>query len=48
MYYDTDAFTDQALIWLNEYQHTQKPFLLYLASTTIAPAAANRTGGWAG
>ena len=32
-FYDTDAFTDQALIWLNEYQHTQKPFLLYLAYT---------------
>jgi arylsulfatase A-like enzyme len=32
-FYDTDAFTDRALDWLNEYQKTDKPFLLYLAYT---------------
>ncbi|MDP3072241.1 MAG: arylsulfatase [Opitutaceae bacterium] len=32
-YYDTDAFTDRALGWLDEYQHSDKPFLLYLAYT---------------
>ncbi len=32
-FYDTDAFTDRALVWLNEYQKTEKPFLLYLAYT---------------
>ncbi len=32
-FYDTDAFTDRALVWLNEYPKTDKPFLLYLAYT---------------
>jgi len=32
-FYDTDAFTDRALVWLNEYKKTDKPFLLYLAYT---------------
>ena len=32
-FYDTDAFTDRALSWLNEYEKSAKPFLLYLAYT---------------
>jgi len=32
-FYDTDAFTDRALTWLNEYEKKDKPFLLYLAYT---------------
>lgn len=32
-FYDTDAFTDHALQWLDEYQKTNKPFLLYMAYT---------------
>ena len=32
-FYDTDAFTDRALQWLDEYQTTNKPFLLYMAYT---------------
>ena len=32
-FYDTDAFTDRALEWLNEYGKTDKPFLLYMAYT---------------
>ena len=32
-FYDTDAFTDRALKWLNEYKKEDKPFLLYLAYT---------------
>lgn len=32
-FYDTDAFTDRALTWLNEYQKDNKPFLLYMAYT---------------
>jgi arylsulfatase len=32
-FYDTDAFTDRALKWLNEYKKEDKPFLLYMAYT---------------
>ena len=32
-YFDTDAFTDRALRWLDEYQNENKPFLLYMAYT---------------
>ena len=32
-FYDTDAFTDRALGWLDEYQASSKPFLLYIAYT---------------
>jgi len=32
-FYDTDAFTDRALIWLNEYDKKDKPLLLYVAYT---------------
>jgi len=32
-FYDTDAFTDRALTWLDEYQKDNKPFLLYMAYT---------------
>ena len=32
-FYDTDAFTDRALQWLDEYQKTNRPFLLYMAYT---------------
>ncbi len=32
-FYDTDAFTDRALKWLDEYQKTNQPFLLYMAYT---------------
>jgi arylsulfatase len=32
-FYDTDAFTDRALQWLDEYQNANKPFLLYMAYT---------------
>jgi arylsulfatase len=32
-FYDTDAFTDRALTWLDEYQKNNKPFLLYMAYT---------------
>ena len=32
-FYDTDAFTDRALQWLNEYEKEDKPFLLYMAYT---------------
>jgi len=32
-FYDTDAFTDHALQWLNEYEKKDKPFLLYVAYT---------------
>lgn len=32
-FYDTDAFTDRALLWLDEYQKEEKPFLLYIAYT---------------
>ncbi|MEI8342574.1 MAG: arylsulfatase [Verrucomicrobiota bacterium] len=32
-FYDTDAFTDRALKWLDEYQKDDKPFLLYMAYT---------------
>ena len=32
-FYDTDAFTDYALKWLNEYQDEDRPFLLYMAYT---------------
>jgi len=30
-FYDTDALTDQALKWLDEYEKDGKPFLLYVA-----------------
>lgn len=33
-FYDTDAFTDRALRWLDEYEKTDKPFLLYMAYTS--------------
>jgi len=32
-FYDTDAFTDRALQWLDEYEKEGKPFLLYMAYT---------------
>ena len=32
-FYDTDAFTDRALQWLDEYQETDRPFLLFMAYT---------------
>ena len=32
-FYDTDAFTDHALQWLDEYQKDGQPFLLYMAYT---------------
>ncbi len=32
-FYDTDAFTDRALSWLEEYKKDDKPFLLYMAYT---------------
>ncbi len=32
-FYDTDAFTGRALQWLDEYQKTNRPFLLYMAYT---------------
>jgi arylsulfatase len=32
-FYDTDAFTDRALKWLDEYQKDDQPFLLYMAYT---------------
>ena len=32
-FYDTDAFTDRALKWLDEYQKDGQPFFLYLAYT---------------
>lgn len=32
-FYSTDAFTDKALNWLDEYQKEGKPFLLYVAYT---------------
>ncbi len=32
-FYDTDAFTDCALKWLDEYQKDGQPFLLYMAYT---------------
>ncbi len=32
-FYDTDAFTDRALKWLDEYQKDKRPFLLYMAYT---------------
>ncbi|KAB1154046.1 arylsulfatase [Flavobacterium luteum] len=32
-FYDTDAFTDRALTWLDEYKNDKKPFLLYMAYT---------------
>lgn len=32
-FYDTDAFTDRALQWLNEYENSTRPFLLYIAYT---------------
>jgi arylsulfatase len=32
-FYDTDAFTDRALKWLDEYGKDGKPFLLYMAYT---------------
>ena len=30
-FYTTDAFTDQAIKWLEEYKNEDKPFLLYMA-----------------
>ena len=32
-FYDTDAFTDHALTWLEEYKNDNKPFFLYIAYT---------------
>jgi len=32
-FYDTDAFTDRALQWLDEYGKANRPFLLYMAYT---------------
>jgi len=32
-FYDTDAFTDRGLKWLDEYGKEDKPFLLYMAYT---------------
>ncbi|MGD9128268.1 MAG: sulfatase-like hydrolase/transferase, partial [Planctomycetia bacterium] len=32
-FYTTDAFTNQALKWLDEYKNEDKPFLLYMAYT---------------
>ncbi|MBI1369385.1 MAG: sulfatase-like hydrolase/transferase [Planctomycetes bacterium] len=32
-FYTTDAFTDYAIKYLDEYQHEDKPFILYLAYT---------------
>ncbi len=32
-FYDTDAFTDRALQWLDEYEKEGQPFLLYMAYT---------------
>jgi arylsulfatase A-like enzyme len=32
-FYTTDAFTDNALAYLDEYQHEEQPFLLYVAYT---------------
>ena len=32
-FYSTDAYTDKALKWLDEYNKTNKPFLLYVAYT---------------
>ncbi|NDV61016.1 arylsulfatase [Puniceicoccales bacterium CK1056] len=32
-FYDTDAFTDEALKWLDEYNEEEKPFLLYMSYT---------------
>jgi len=33
MFYDTDAFTNRAINWLDEYKQDEKPFLLYMAYT---------------
>ena len=32
-FYSTDAYTDKAIKWLNEYKNVDKPFLLYVAYT---------------
>ena len=33
MFYDTDAFTNRALTWLDDYKKDEKPFFLYMAYT---------------